>query len=419
MTTDAGAGRLVAGRYQLRELLGQGGMGAVWLASDAVLGRTVAVKEVTFPPYLHEDERRQLRERTLREARAAARFEHPQVTTVHDVVEEDGRPWIVMEHVRSRTLAAVVTSDGPLPPQHAARAALDVLAALAAAHQAGIVHRDVKPANVLVDDARHAWLTDFGIATASGDPSMTTEGVLLGSPSYMAPERARGSDPEPASDLWSLGATLYYAVEGRPPFDRPEVMATLLALATEEPAPFRAAGPLEPVLRGLLVKDPRRRLTTDAARAALAPLAAGQVGQGSSPAPSPAARAGSGAPPRSVRDTVAAARARGERIERLDLGRLSELLATAATSTTRTAVRAAASLREPAVSAARDLAMAPAAAPAPEPRRPPPPQQRWRIPRRWIAVPLAILLVLLLGLVAVIGLAVWALDSAFSSSSTY
>ena len=402
MTPDPGAGRLVAGRYQLRELLGQGGMGSVWLASDAVLGRTVAVKEVTFPPYLHEDERRQLRERTLREARTAARFEHPRVTTVHDVVEEDGRPWIVMEHVRSRTLAAAVAESGPLSPRQVARIGLDVLAALTAAHAAGIVHRDVKPANVLVDDEGRGWLTDFGIATSIGDPSLTGEGVLLGSPSYMPPERARGLAPSPASDLWSLGATLYYAVEGHPPFDRPEVMATLLALATEEPPPAGAAGPLEPVLRGLLAKDPGQRMNAEAARAALASAAGHEQ-----PAP-PAASAPSPPAPRHprrrVRYTVAAARAAGERVERLDLGRLSDVLAAAAVSTTKTAVKAAASLREP----------------APPPPPPPPvarqagARKQRRIPRRWIAVPLALLLGMLLGIIAIIGLAVWALDQAIS-----
>jgi hypothetical protein len=269
MTADAGAQRLVAGRYVVTGMLGRGGMGGVWRATDEVLARPVALKEVTFPAHLTDEEREALRNRTLREARAAARLVHPCVTTLYDVVEEDGRPWLVMEHVDSRSLQEIVQRQGPLPWRTVARIGLDVLDALEAAHAAGIVHRDVKPANVLVGRDCSAHLTDFGIAIATGGPSITTSGAIIGSPSYMAPERARGEEPGPAVDLWSLGATLYTGVEGRLAFDRPESMATLLAVVSEDPAPPELAGPLAPVLEGLLTKDPAARWDVPRTRAAL------------------------------------------------------------------------------------------------------------------------------------------------------
>ncbi|MDQ3454060.1 MAG: serine/threonine protein kinase, partial [Actinomycetota bacterium] len=263
-------GRVVAGRYTLRSPVGRGGMGTVWRASDLLLGRDVAIKEVVYPDYLTAEDHALLRERTMREARAAARFTHPNVTTVHDVVEEDGRPWIVMEFVPSRTLAQLVHEQGPLPVERVARIGMDLIDALQAAHQAGIVHRDVKPGNVLIDAQWRAWLTDFGIATSSLDSSITTEGVLLGSPSYMSPERARNEQSGPPGDLWSLGATLYTAVEGRPPFERGEAMATLLAVANEPPNPPAAAGSLAPVLLGCLTKEPTQRMDAEQVRSALA-----------------------------------------------------------------------------------------------------------------------------------------------------
>jgi serine/threonine protein kinase len=269
---DGRGNRVVAGRYALTGVLGRGGMGTVWLATDQVLERQVALKEVTFSVHLTDEERAILRERTMREARAAARLDHPRVTTVYDVVEEDGKPWLVMEHVSARSLQEILEQQGPLSPSAVARIGLDVLAALDAAHDAGIVHRDVKPANVLVDPDGHACLTDFGIATTTGDSSLTTQGALIGSPSYMAPERANGDEPRPPVDLWSLGATLYAAVEGRPPFDRGEPMATLMAVVSEPPAPMLRAGPLEPVLHGLLTKDPARRSTPEQARRQLSVL---------------------------------------------------------------------------------------------------------------------------------------------------
>src|SRR4051812_49556388 len=192
--------RPVAGRYALSEGLGRGGMGTVWLATDRVLEREVALKEVTFSVDLTAEERTILRERTLREARTAARLDHPCVTAVYDVVEEDGRPWLVMEHVESCSLQQIVDQQGPLPWPAVARIGLDVLAGLEAAHRADIVHRDVKPANVLVAPDGHACLTDFGIATATDDDAITTTGAIIGSPSYMAPERANGEEPRPPVD---------------------------------------------------------------------------------------------------------------------------------------------------------------------------------------------------------------------------
>ena len=281
--------RVVAGRYELRQVLGRGGMGVVWLADDRLLDRKVAVKELTFAVDCDEGERAVLRERTLREARAAARLDHPSITRVFDVVEEDGKPWLVMELVSSRSLQDILEQDGPLAPGVVARIGLDVLGALEAAHASRIVHRDVKPANVLVDREGRACLTDFGIATTTGDSSLTTQGALIGSPSYMAPERAHGEEPRPPVDLWSLGATLYAAVEGRPPFDRGEPMATLLSVVSEHPAPVLRAGPLEPVLRGLLTKDPARRSTAAFARAQLEAVVAGRTPEDPGSAAPPAA----------------------------------------------------------------------------------------------------------------------------------
>jgi eukaryotic-like serine/threonine-protein kinase len=270
--------RTVAGRYTLLSRLGAGGMGTVWRAEDVVLGREVAVKEIVFPHGLPDDEREVLRERTRREARAAARLDHPSAVTVYDVVEQDGQPFLVMELVEARTLAEVVRAEGPLSPQRAAEVGLAVLGALEAAHRQGIVHRDVKPGNVLLTAggdgaAGRIVLTDFGIATSSGDASITSTGLILGSPSYIAPERCRGQSPGPASDLWSLGATLFTAVEGRPAYDGGDPLATVTAVVTGEHAPFTAAGPLQPVIEGLLARDPEERLDAAGARAQLSAVA--------------------------------------------------------------------------------------------------------------------------------------------------
>ncbi len=261
--------RTVAGRYQLQERLGSGGMGTVWRATDTVLARDVAIKEVTFPRGVTDEEREVLRERTRREARAAARLDHPSAVTVYDVAEEDGTPYLVMELVEARTLSEVVRTDGPLSPHATAQMGLAVLGALEAAHAQGIVHRDVKPGNVLLRPDGRVVLTDFGIATFTGDSSITSTGLLLGSPSYISPERAKGEAPGPASDLWSLGATLFTAVEGAAPYDKGEPLPTMTAVVTGDRAPFVAAGPLVAALEGLLEADPALRLDAAGARAAL------------------------------------------------------------------------------------------------------------------------------------------------------
>jgi serine/threonine protein kinase len=289
MVVDHPGPQVVAGRYTVTGELGRGGMGVVWRAHDELLDRDVALKEVTFPVHLTHDERALLRERTLREARAAARLDNPHVTRVFDVVEDGGSPWVVMEHVPSRSLQQLVDEQGALDPDAVARIGLDVLSALEDAHRAGIVHRDVKPGNILVGDGGRAWLTDFGIATATGDDSLTAEGVVLGSPAYMSPERAQGEEQRSPVDLWSLGATLYTAVEGRLAFSRGEPLATLLAVVSEEPAPPIAAGPLAPVLRSLLIKDPQQRATATQAREQLQAVLAGEVPVPATTPPAPVA----------------------------------------------------------------------------------------------------------------------------------
>ncbi|MEV2238033.1 protein kinase [Micromonospora sp. NPDC049891] len=251
---------VIAGRYRLLDLVGRGGMGTVWRAEDELLHRQVAIKQVVLPAWLGGDELDQVRARTLREARTAARLSHPNVVRVYDVVSEADAPWIVMEYVPSRTLQDLLDADGPLPPRRAARIGLALLDALRAAHDAGVLHRDVKPANVLVADDGRVLLTDFGLAVFDGgDQTMTGPGTILGSPQYVAPERAgEGVSSEPA-DLWSLGATLHAAVEGRAPYARSTAMATLSALASAAPDPAPHAGPLSAVLAGLLRRDPAHR----------------------------------------------------------------------------------------------------------------------------------------------------------------
>jgi tRNA A-37 threonylcarbamoyl transferase component Bud32 len=253
---------LVAGRYRLRDLVGTGGMGRVWLARDEMLHRDIAVKEVVPPAWLAEPEREELRRRTLREARTAARLNHPNVVRIYDVVHDRDSPWIVMEYVPSHSVQQLVSEGGPFDPRRTAEIGLAVLAALRAAHAAGVLHRDIKPHNVLVADDGRVVLTDFGLATfVGGDGAMTGPGLVLGSPQFVAPERARDGVSDPRTDLWSLGATLYAAVEGQSPYARPNAMATLSALASEPPAPMRRAGPLRPALDGLLQREPARRLT--------------------------------------------------------------------------------------------------------------------------------------------------------------
>ncbi|MFG3683448.1 protein kinase [Micromonospora chalcea] len=252
---------VIAGRYRLLDLVGRGGMGQVWRARDEELHREVAVKQVVPPNWLAENERDELRARTLREARTSARLNHPNVVRVYDVVRVEGDPWLVMEYVPSRSLQEIVEADGPLPPGRAAEIGLAVLAALRAAHDAGVLHRDVKPANVLLARDGRVLLTDFGLAVfQGGDGAMTRPGLVLGSPQYVAPERAAEGVSSVEADMWSLGATLHAAVEGRSPYARSTAMATLAALATRPPDPAPHAGPLTPVLAGLLRRDPRARL---------------------------------------------------------------------------------------------------------------------------------------------------------------
>ncbi len=435
-TDGSDTGRVLAGRYELHDELGRGAMGTVWLASDVVLGRDVAIKEVSYPAYTTSEERVQLRERTLREARAAARFQHPQATAVHDVIEEDGRPWIVMELVPSRTLSSRIREEGPLSPREAARVGVDILGVLQAAHLAGIVHRDVKPGNILLDEHGRAWLTDFGIATSVGDPGLTQAGILLGSPAYMAPERAQGAEPGPASDLWSLGATLYSAVEGRPPFDRGEPIATLLSASSDEPAPFRAAGFLKPVIQALLAKDPAVRPSDEQAMSLLQLLVRDADAEG--------ARV-NGA---TVATPDARGSARGEKVERLDRAVLLSLASTTGAATravARAAVHKAADKLEGAqAQAARSLAdraerprwssaREPASAsPSPRPaaaagagrpqqnsaergKRADRPRRRFK--RRWIGIPLIVLLIMFLLMVVIAGVIVLAVVHSASAST--
>ncbi|MFD7257436.1 serine/threonine-protein kinase [Streptomyces sp. NPDC059874] len=242
-------------------------MGIVWRARDEVLARDVAVKEVLAPAWMEAGELARMYRRLEREAWAAARVAHRGVVTVYDVASEDGRPWIVMELVRGLSLADVLEAEGPVSPQRAAHVGEQVLAALRSAHEAGVLHRDVKPGNVLIANDGRVVLSDFGIASLEGSSAITMPGEVVGSPEYLAPERALGREPGPESDLWSLGVMLYAAVEGVPPFRGETPLDTLRAVVDGELPPPRRAGPLEPVLEGLLRKDPAGRLpAAEAAR---------------------------------------------------------------------------------------------------------------------------------------------------------
>ncbi|ROO89906.1 serine/threonine protein kinase [Actinocorallia herbida] len=262
MPNETPSDRMLARRYRLHTQVGRGGMGTVWQAFDEVLGRDVAVKEVILPHGLTDEERDLQHRRTFREARTAARLAHPGVVTVYDVVEEDGRPWIVMELIKADSLDRVIKGQGTLDFRRAAKIGGQMISALHAAHEAGVLHRDVKPSNVLLAAGDRAVLTDFGIATSTGDATLTATGLVMGSPAYIAPERARGKVAGPASDLWSLGITLYAMVEGRSPYERPEPMASLIAIITDEVPASEKSGPLRQVIEGLLDKDPETRLTT-------------------------------------------------------------------------------------------------------------------------------------------------------------
>lgn len=294
--------KLLAYRYQLLDVIGQGGQGRVWRARDEYLQRFVAIKELLTPAHLTDEERKTTRERSLREARAVAQLSHPNVIQVYDVIPHEGEPWIVMELVRARSLHQVLAADGPISVERAAGIGLALLGALSAAHRAGILHRDVKPANVLLADDGRVLLTDFGLAThQSADSTVTRTGIVVGSPAFLAPERVDGDRGGPAADLWALGATLFTAVEGRLVFDRPSPAATIAALVTEQPPRPARAGALAPVLEGLLQKDPGRRIDAEQAEALLRtaaeaalhgapPAAQPRTGEtaGANPAPPPA-----------------------------------------------------------------------------------------------------------------------------------
>lgn len=275
MSEVPGDDRLIAGRYRLLGPLGQGGMGVVWRARDEVLGREVAVKEVRAPSGLASSDVQRLYARLEREAWAAARVSHRNVVTVYDVATEDSRPWIVMELIRGLPLSEVLDAEGPMTPQRAARIGAEVLAALRSAHASGVLHRDVKPGNVLLANDGRVVLTDFGIAMVEGTSALTMTGELIGSPEFLAPERALGRTPGPESDLWSLGVLLYAATEGNSPFRQNTPLNTLRAVVDEELPQPRRAGPLGPVVEGLLRKDPADRLSAEQAEHELRIIAAG------------------------------------------------------------------------------------------------------------------------------------------------
>ncbi|MFB8775861.1 serine/threonine-protein kinase [Streptomyces broussonetiae] len=261
MVTEGSDGRVIAGRYRLEGTLGRGGMGVVWRATDRLLGRRVAVKELFVDPSLTADEARRQRERALREARAVARLRHPHIIVVHDVVEHDEGLYMVMEFVDGVSLADRVAARGPVDAAEAARIGIGLLGALRTAHAAGILHRDLKPANVLVENGtERVVLTDFGVAQIPGATTLTESGTFVGSPEYTAPERMSGGGTTPAADLWSLGALLCAVLSGRSPFHRDSLGGVLHAVVSDEIRPPVQAGPLLPVVQGLLERDPERRL---------------------------------------------------------------------------------------------------------------------------------------------------------------
>ncbi|MGH3613212.1 MAG: protein kinase domain-containing protein [Pseudonocardia sp.] len=272
-TPENGRQRRNGGRYRLGSQLGAGAMGTVWSAFDEVLRRHVAVKELKVPPGVPEREALDMRERMLREARALGGLSHPNVITVFDVVDVDGEPMMVLEMVPSRNLATMIVEQGVLTGRQAAVVGFTTAAALRAAHRAGITHRDVKPANVLIADDGRVKLTDFGIARNSADTPMTVAGLVLGSPAYIAPEVAAGQPVTPAADLWGLGATLFTAIEGRPPYDvRGDPVSTITEVVDGEVPRPRGTGPVADVIAALMVKDPARRMSLEDVRHRLRPL---------------------------------------------------------------------------------------------------------------------------------------------------
>ncbi|PZS09914.1 MAG: hypothetical protein DLM55_05425 [Acidimicrobiales bacterium] len=271
-TPTSSPSQMVGQRYSLREAVGSGGMGTVWRSHDELLRRDVAIKEVVIPPGVPSKERELLCERMLREARAAAALNHPAVVSIFDVVTDLGRPWIVMELLDARSIADIIKDDGPLPVRDVVEIGLAVLGALDTAHNAGVLHRDVKPGNILITTPGRVVLTDFGAARSPNDTPLTSTGLLLGSPQYIAPERARGRPFGPASDLFSLGSSLYAAVEGRPPFDRGDPMNTMTAVVCDPPDDMLRAGALAPILASLLAKAPEDRWDLQRTQAELTAL---------------------------------------------------------------------------------------------------------------------------------------------------
>ncbi|GLX52799.1 hypothetical protein Shyhy01_57490 [Streptomyces hygroscopicus subsp. hygroscopicus] len=318
MGTEGADFRVIAGRYRLQARIGRGGMGVVWRASDELLGRLVAVKEILADDSLPEDDARRRRDRTFREARAVAQLRHPHIIVVHDVVEQDERPYLVMELIDGCSLADRIARHGPVTPAEAARIGIALLSALDTAHEAGVLHRDIKPANVLVESGTdRVVLTDFGIAQVEGATTLTETGSFVGSPEYTAPERMSGVRTGPESDLWSLGALLCTVLSGESPFRRDSLGGILHAVVAAEIRPPVEAEPLLPVVRGLLERDPDRRLgaaeaewmlrvyleTGRTPRAPEAPGAPGAprghrlgMGRPSKPVPHPSAQPGVSAP---------------------------------------------------------------------------------------------------------------------------
>ncbi|WP_370263296.1 serine/threonine-protein kinase [Streptomyces sp. V4I8] len=261
MGTEGANFRVIAGRYRLEEQLGRGGMGVVWRATDQLLVRQVAVKELPFDETLSAAEARRRRERTLREARAVAQLSHPHVIVVHDILKDDERPYIVMELVDGDSLADRIAAHGPVDAHEAARIGVDLLSALRTAHEAGVLHRDITPANVLIENGTdRVVLTDFGIAQVPGTSTLTESGAFVGSPEYTAPERMSGARTGPAADLWSVGALLCAALSGESPFRRDSLSGIVLAVVSDDIRPPAQAAPILPVVQGLLERDPGRRL---------------------------------------------------------------------------------------------------------------------------------------------------------------